>query len=320
MPIRRDGIAVLVTRTMDFSLAHLSDLHLPLPATLPPWRQLAGKRLLAFLSWQRKRRRIHTLRPLEALLADLATHAPDHVAITGDLTNLALPSEFIAARRWIDRLGPPGRISVVPGNHDRMVAMPWAPGLGQWAPWMAGDPPTADDAMFPFLRRRGPLAIIGLSSAVPTPPGSAAGQLGTRQVEQAAALLDWTGREGLCRVVLIHHPPIMGEGGRRKALRDRASFCAMLKRSGAELVLHGHHHVSRLLTLPGPAGPILLLGVPSASAGVARPELARWHLHRIARDGAGWRLTTQARGYDPGMDRFRQVGEWTARLGGGSVG
>ena len=303
---------------MDYRLAHVSDLHLPLSGRMPPLRQLAGKRLLALLSWQRKRRHLHTARPLAALLSDLAAHAPDHLAITGDLTNLGLASEFLAARAWLERLGSSDRTSVIPGNHDRTAALPWLPGLGQWEPWMSGDAdtPQSGGEAFPFLRRRGPLAILGLSSALPTPPFSAAGELGFRQIERAAVLLEQSGRDGLFRVVLIHHPPLPGrEGGGRKALRDRAALAAMLGRSGAELVLHGHLHVSRLGTLPGPGGPILMLGVPAGSASRARPELAGWHLHRIARKGAEWRLTTLARGYDPVSDRFHTTGEWTATIG-----
>lgn len=304
---------------MSYSLAHLSDPHLPLSAGTPPLRQLAGKRLLGFLSWQRKRRHIHQARPLAALLADLEAQAPDHVAVTGDLTNLGLPSEFLAARHWLGRIGTPDRVSVVPGNHDQTVSVPWPAGLGHWSPWMQGDgePPSAADdrSPFPFLRRRGPLAILGLSSAVPTLPFSAAGRLGRRQIEAAAALLDQAGREGLCRVVLIHHPPVIGEGGWRKALRDRAAFSAMLRGHGAELVLHGHHHVTRLAILPGPAGPIPVSEVPAASAIVARPELAGWHLHHIVREAPGWRLTTRSRRYDPASGRFHQSGERTTRLG-----
>ena len=51
---------------MSFTLAHLSDLHLPVPpGALHPLGQLAGKRLLAYLALRRKRRR---RLPADALL------------------------------------------------------------------------------------------------------------------------------------------------------------------------------------------------------------------------------------------------------------
>ncbi|NPD67573.1 metallophosphoesterase [Lichenicola cladoniae] len=301
---------------MTFSLAHLTDPHLPLPGRMPPLFHLRPKQELALLSWRRKRRLISTTVPLEALLADLEAQAPDHLAVTGDLVNLAAPAEMAAARCWLERLGEPDRVSVVPGNHDCTVPAPWPDGIGQWEPWMRGDADPGPGAAprFPFLRRRGPLALICLSSAVPTPLFLASGRVGPQQLLQAGAWLQQTARDGLFRVVLIHHPPVIGEGGRRKALRDRSGLAGLLRRHGAELVLHGHHHVSRLAFLPGPAGPIPVIGLPSASAGLARPELARWHLHGVERDGAGWRLTTTARRYDPSSGQFRAAGSWTLRI------
>jgi hypothetical protein len=43
--------------------------------------------------------------------------------------------------------------------------------------------PRADGTPFPFVRRRGPLALIGVSSAVPTPPLMATGRLGRAQLD-----------------------------------------------------------------------------------------------------------------------------------------
>lgn len=286
---------------MSFALAHLSDLHLPIPdGALRPWRQLAGKQVLAYLAWLSKRR--HAA-PAESLLADLAAAGPDHLVVTGDLTNLAVPGEFIAARDWLTELGPPERVTVVPGNHDALAAIPWERGPGLWQAWMRDAPPEAGGSPFPFLRRRGPLAIIGLSSAVPTPPGSARGWLGAAQLDRLPALLDSARREGLFRVVLVHHPPFLGPGGRRKALGDRDRLRAVLARHGAELVLHGHHHAALSNAVAGPAGPIPLLGAPRALAHGASP--AGWSLHRVAQDGSGWRVEATIRIQDRVTGRFR---------------
>ncbi len=276
------------------------------------WQGLRPKQLLALLSWHRKRRHIHTWRPLPALLADLRQQAPNHIAVTGDLINLAAPAEFAAGADWLVRLGKPEDVSYVPGNHDLTAAVPWTRGLGLWSAWM-GDI-GAPDGEFPYLRRRGPVAIIGLSSAVGTPIGSAAGALGVAQLERLATLLDQLEAEDLFRVVLVHHPPVLGPGGRRKALRDRSALCEVLQRHGAELVLHGHHHLARLTAVPGPTGPIPVLGVPAALASGKKPELAGWHLHRIARAPGGWHLTTILRRYDPASACFTQAGQWTIRL------
>lgn len=304
---------------MNFALAHLSDPHLPIPAgALRPLTQLAGKRSLAYLGWLRNRAGAV---PQEALLADLAAHGADHVAVTGDLTNLALPGEFAAARDWLARLGPPARVTAIPGNHDATVPVPAEQGVGLWRPWMADDAPAeGDPPRFPFLRRRGPVALIGLSSAVSTPPGSAAGWLGADQLARLPALLEAAGREGLFRVVLVHHPPLPGRGGWRRALRDRDALRDVLARCGAELVLHGHHHAVLRGELAGPAGPIPVLGAPLALR-TSHRELAGWHLHRIARDGGaagGWRLVTAIHAWNPDAGAFRNVRAWALRVGDGA--
>jgi 3',5'-cyclic AMP phosphodiesterase CpdA len=103
-----------------FVLAHISDPHLgPLPRGR--WRELAGKRALGFLNYQLRRRHEHKMEVLDELLADLHAQKPDHIAVTGDLVNLALPDEFPAAAAFLARVGPPDRVSFVPGNHDAYV-------------------------------------------------------------------------------------------------------------------------------------------------------------------------------------------------------
>src|SRR5438034_11617851 len=103
-----------------FVLAHLSDPHLaPLPRLRP--LELLSKRGLGYINWLRKRRSIHRADMLAALVADLKARAPHHIAVTGDLINLSLSSEFAPARDWLGALGDPRDVTVVPGNHDSYV-------------------------------------------------------------------------------------------------------------------------------------------------------------------------------------------------------
>ena len=67
-----------------FVLAHLSDLHM---AHRPRLIELAGKRGLGFINWQRGRKYIHRRETLDAITRDLKTIAADHIAVTGDLVN-----------------------------------------------------------------------------------------------------------------------------------------------------------------------------------------------------------------------------------------
>ncbi len=103
-----------------FTLAHLSDPHLP-PLPKPRLIELAGKRALGYVNWTRNRHKYQRREVLDALVADVQAQTPDHIAVTGDLVNLALEAEFAPARAWLDGVGPPDRVTTIPGNHDAYV-------------------------------------------------------------------------------------------------------------------------------------------------------------------------------------------------------
>ncbi|KSB91228.1 metallophosphoesterase [Caulobacter vibrioides] len=290
-----------------FRLAHLSDPHLPPPPGAFGWRDLASKRLLSRIAWRRKHK-IHRPEVLEALVADLKAHAPDHVAITGDLTNFASEIEISAARRWLESLGPAETVTVSPGNHDALVGETDQARFAPWTAWLGDD----EDAAFPQVRLRGPVAIINLCSAVPTALHLATGRLGERQLERLEALLADPAHADRFKVVLLHHPPTAGAVTGRKELDDQAGLRAVLARRGADLVLHGHAHQSLIANVPGPDGrTIPVLGVPSASAWIGGHSPARWHALEIEPRDGGYSLRVIARGLDPATGGIRELGRYS---------
>ena len=74
-------------------------------------------------------------------------------------------------------------------------------GIDAGIPAVHGQPPAAGIEVFPTLRRRDGIALIGLSTGVPKPPLLATGDLGAAQIARAERLLAETKREGLCRIV-----------------------------------------------------------------------------------------------------------------------
>jgi 3',5'-cyclic AMP phosphodiesterase CpdA len=280
-----------------FRLAHLSDLQLPPPPLPFRWGDVASKRLLSRFAWRRKQRR-HLQAVLDAIAADVAAHAPDHVVITGDVINFATPEEFAAARVWLERLGDPADVTVSPGNHDALSAAGAPKGFGPWKPWL-GDGPDTD---FPHLRVRGPVALVNLSSATPTALHLAQGTLGAGQIERARTLLSEAAGRGLYRVLLLHHPVAQGVVAGRKELTDAAALRAMLAETGAELILHGHAHEALMTGTPGPSGAIPILAVPAASTPAGgKGQPARWNEVAISRDGAGFRTQITAHGITAAM-------------------
>ena len=255
-------------------------------------RDAVSKRALSRLAWRRKRK-AHRPEVLAALVADVQAHAPDHIVLTGDLTNFSTHEEYAAARAWLTALGPAHQVTVSPGNHDALVGRGAGDPLSAWRDWLGDEP----SDVFPQVRVRGPVALINLSSAVPTALHLAQGRLGEDQLSRLGPILRQTRADGLYRLVMLHHPIAEGAVSGRKALVDGADLRQVLGREGAELVLHGHAHESLVTRVTGPAGPIPVLGVPSASA---RPgghgEAARWHELAIRRTADGFETVVSARG------------------------
>lgn len=282
-----------------FTLAHLSDPHLP-PLPAPRLRELIGKRALGYLNWTRNRHKYQRRDVLDALVSDLHAQALDHIAVTGDFVNLALEAEFAPARAWLETVGPSERVSLVPGNHDAYVRATQHRFAQTFGDYLAGDDAPTGGAAFPFLRRRGPLALIGVSSAVPTPPLMATGWLGQSQREALDRLLSRLATEQLFRVLLVHHP--LRSNSRPKRLTDSAELLALLQRHGVDLVLHGHDHVHSTIWIDGPNGTIPAVGVSSASAlPHGRYPAAAYNLFSIARDGDGWQCQQTIRSIDSGL-------------------
>lgn len=277
-----------------FTLAQLSDPHL---GPLPPARfhQLLSKRLFGYLNWYR-RKGVHRSEALDAILADLRAQAPDHIAVTGDLVNIALPAEFTHALAWLRGLGAPEQVSVIPGNHDAYVPQWGGEGFRRWADYMRSDGLGAKflesgNARFPYVRVFGDVALIGTSTARATAPFVAAGRLGRAQISRLEAALAALWEAGLTRVLLIHHPPLPGMTDWRRGLHDARALQGVLERVGAELVLHGHQHRFTLNWLAWSGAAIPIVGAPSASAAASQTRAgnpgktsAAYHLYRIETD------------------------------------
>lgn len=309
-----------------FTLAHLSDLHVT-PVRVRRPLDFLNKRVLGALSWALRRRKEYRPEVLAALADDLHEQEPNHVVVTGDLTNIALPDEFSASLPWLQKLGGPQHVSVIPGNHDTYTrgseSSPWA----YWGDYMRShipadtlpDPsvlPSDFPAMeFPTLRVCGPVALVGVSTARATAPFYASGTIGQTQLDRLERLLSALAPTPLGRVVLIHHPPQALAIAARRRLTDAAAFRAVLAKTGAELILHGHMHRTVTASIPGPCEPIPVVGVPASAAIGQRPQRrSRYHLYRIEPRGEGngrirFQITLTSRAYNPGTTGFHHFAE-----------
>ncbi len=295
-----------------FKLAHISDVHLgPLPRL--SIRELASKRITGFVNWHRNRRKHLFGDTLDLLLDDIKAKQADHLAVTGDLVNLASGIEIQTAAAWLKTVGDPQHTSVVPGNHDAYVPGSYEKAMRAWYPYVRGDRSPAewpeDEHVFPYLRVRDQVALIGCSTAVATPPFAASGFYSARQARETVNMLHAAGDAGLFRVVMIHHPPIRGATSFYKRMIGIRRFAAAISTGGAELVLHGHTHLNTLHWLRSQTGPVPVVGIASASQGVGglKPRAA-YNLFTIAGRPGAWELKAKRYSLDAKGDRVDAEG------------
>jgi 3',5'-cyclic AMP phosphodiesterase CpdA len=300
-----------------FTLAHLSDPHLAnhhgIRAT-----DFLNKRFFGYIKWRLKSKFEHHADVLAEMIQDVKTSRPDHIVITGDLTHMGLPSEFAKAKELLNHLGSPSRVTIIPGNHDAYVAGALDGSFTEWTDYMVSDGQngraqtnTAINAVFPSLRVRAPVALVGVSTARPCSTFLAVGCVGDEQLRRIEQMLNETGQKGLFRIILIHHPPLPGLVSWRKRLTDAGIFNEILQRRGAELILHGHSHHQSLSYLEIPGGRIPVIGVPSASAASGKKKRrARYHLYRLTRRADEWDLRVCVRSYTDQGKHFETEDEY----------
>ncbi|MEP6388693.1 MAG: metallophosphoesterase [Halioglobus sp.] len=292
---------------MQQQFAQISDLHLSSLEDID-WRDFLNKRALGYLSWKRKRQFEHQMPVLDALRDDLRQYQLDQILVSGDLTHVGLPHEFKEARQWLEQLDDADNIALVPGNHDAYVRSDWLKTFALWQAYMTSDsetPGAADFTNFPTLRVRGGIAFIGLSTACPKPPLMASGTVGQSQLAKLPGLLARAGRDGLFRVVYLHHSPVVGEEKWRKRLTDAAAVTAIVARHGAELILHGHGHRAHQSELVTDQGARPVIAVPSASAmGLGHGDVAAYNCYRVEPRETEWLLEIETRHFEKKSETF----------------
>lgn len=206
---------------------------------------------------------------------------PDHIVITGDLTDDAEGYELIVAglAPFFDQ----GRVSVVPGNHDVYASPPlWvakeqrkseAEKRRRWSTFVAGVGLT--EGAHVRVLGDGVLLVCLDSCHHAKVPGSASGLVPMRDLHDIARTLDAAGKH--VRLACLHHhvlnPPVRGMGfaplqaGMR--LRNAKQVFARLKELNFRLVMNGHRHVGYRFH---PAMAPLFLSCPSSTIGCRTGE------------------------------------------------
>lgn len=188
---------------------------------------------------------------LGQLLDDLHALSPDHVVLSGDLTAMGHDDELGRVRELLVPWLRDGRLSVIPGNHDRYTD---TDGRSRFEHYF-GDamcselPELADERGYPFVRFLGDAAaLVGLdSTSVRGWTHYFLGRVGEDQLEALETILDHPSMAGRTALVMLHHGPLgpfgcLGRPSfRNTGLLDARKLMEVI--SGRRVVLqHGHSH------------------------------------------------------------------------------
>ncbi len=237
-------------------VGHISDLHI-LHLDQPAPLEFLNKRLVGGLNLILNRSKAHSRQVVERALAQLDELDVDHIVISGDLTNLALESEFIAAAEVVSTIADAtDRVTVVPGNHDYYT--PGAVRAGRFeehfAPFLKSDLPEFQlDHGYPFCHLRGPVAFIGLNSGIATPWLFATGRVRDDELLATRELLAHEEIKSRFKVVVVHHPLFPDEHHRvyfNRRLINRADLLDVVRHGDVDVVMHGHNHVFSIVRVP----------------------------------------------------------------------
>ncbi len=232
-------------------LVHLSDVHVQLDwrhrsFASTGWRGALGRVELHGLG--RLARFAQAKQQLERLAEELSRESWEHAVLTGDLSAMGHEDELGLAREVLEPWLREGRLTVIPGNHDRYTDAPGRRVFERvFAPYLASALPEHADAQgYPFVRLVGEeAAVVGLDSTRVGALGQyVVGRLGRAQLLALGRVLDDPRLAGRTVHVLSHHGPFGPRGTFDWAHSGLVDWRLLLSTLAGRPVVfhHGHSH------------------------------------------------------------------------------
>ncbi len=208
----------------------------------------------------------------------------DHIVITGDLTDNAVPKDFLLLRKLFDKLGilNGNKLSLVIGNHDIFGGVQTAEDIFLFAgkcsrtdynkkiqdfysyfPELFNNSAYFNpETVFPFAKVFNGFLFIGLNSIAEyskvNNPFASNGIISMEQIAGMTSILDRFRQMHLRKIVMVHHHfnKIKIKDNSKNSfwqniekqtmkLKKKKRLLRIFQGEGIELVLHGHYHESR---------------------------------------------------------------------------
>ena len=226
----------------------------------------------------------NNLPQIEQALRFAIENQADHIAITGDLTDNAVPKDFIILRRLFEKLNilDYNKLSLVIGNHDIFGGVQTAEDIFNFPDkcskvnyqqklqdFYSFFPELFNGSIdynplniFPFVKKIDNFLLIGLNSiaeySMVSNPFASNGIIELSQLNTISEILEPYQDNKYRKIVLVHHhfnKMNVAENSsgsfwqniekQTMKLRKKKRLLKIFNHFGVELVLHGHYHVSR---------------------------------------------------------------------------
>lgn len=269
-------------------IAHLTDFHFNTMKNVKI-KSMLSKRLYGYIFWNCSKGKRFDFSLLNTISLDIKNEKLDYITVTGDISHVSLPSQFIEAKDYIYSLIDSEKISVIPGNHDYYTLS----GKKYYGKIFK------DFSNLPYVKTFNNIAIFGIDSSIVTPPFFSYGYVKKNQFKKLSKLLESVDKKYF-KILLIHHPPVQGITSFKKCLLNSKKMTNnLLCKGDFNLVLHGHTHNFNIKYFDLPNSKIPIVSAAPLFYKVKKLQQAGgYNIYEISHNNERWSVTLRRKIYD----------------------
>ena len=159
---------------------------------------------------------------------------------------------------------------------------------------------------FPYLKVRNEIALIGLSTAIPTLPFMCYGKIGKDQLIKLEDIFIYLSKKNYFKILILHHPIHKIGPFNYKGLLDNDKLIKLLDDYNIELLLHGHLHKDSITYLKTKNSIIPCFGIPSSSNVNKKAKQFSYNKYEIYKMNDEWNFNVYRRIYKNDINEFMQ--------------